>query len=63
MHEFIRELESYIGKLPKQTIRTIKGQVKSGDLEGARIGFSRIKKRVEGNGGCYENCSSQFKKR
>lgn len=63
MDEFIRELNSYIGKLPIQTIRTIKGQVKSGDLEGAKVGFDRIKRRLERNGGCYKNCSSQFEKR
>lgn len=63
MDEFIRELNSYIGKLPIQIIRTIKGQVKSGNLEGAKIGFNRVKRRLENNGGCYKNCSSQLKKR
>lgn len=63
MDEFIRELNSYIGKLPKQTIRTIKGQVKAGNLEEAKVGFARVKRRLECNGGTYENCSSKLKKR
>lgn len=63
MDEFIRELNSYIGKLPIQTIRTIRGQAKSGNLEGAKVGFNRVKRRLENNGGYYKNCSSQFKKR
>lgn len=63
MDEFIRELDSYVGKLPKQTIKTIKGQVKAGDLHGAKVGFDRVKRRLEGNGGTYKNCSSQLKKR
>ena len=63
MDEFIRELNSYIGKLPTQTIKTIRGQAKAGNLEAARVGFNRVKRRLENNGGNNKNCSSQFKKR
>ena len=58
MDEFIRELNSYNGKLPKQIIKTIKGQVKAGDIEGAKVGFTKVKRRLESNGGYYKNCSS-----
>ena len=63
MDEFMRELNSYIGKIPKQTIKTIKGQFKAGDIDGAKLGFNKVKGRLERNGGTYENFSSQLKKR
>ena len=58
MDEFIRELNSYIGKLPIQIIRTLRGQALSGDLVGAKKGLEKIKLRLERGDGKYENCSS-----
>ena len=34
--------------MTKQQYRTIKGQMKSGNMAAARTGINRIKKRVEG---------------
>lgn len=60
---FIKELGKYRGCLPRQIIKTLKGQALSGDLVGAKKGLEKIKLRIERGEGKYENCSSQFKKR
>jgi len=39
---FINELKQYRNILSKQTIRTLKGQALSGDLEGARKGLKNV---------------------
>lgn len=39
MNNFIRELGLYRHLLPKQTIKTIRGQALGGDLEGAKRGL------------------------
>lgn len=46
MREFIRHLKEYRGKIPKQQLKTIRGQALSGDIEGARIGLKRLTKEV-----------------
>ena len=38
---FIKILGSYRGVLPKQTLKTLKGQALSGDLEGAKKGLQK----------------------
>lgn len=38
-----RELRSLKGKIPKNTYQSIKGQILSGNVEGANIGIYRIK--------------------
>ena len=49
MEELMKELNSIKKIYPKyNTYRTIKGQMKSGNVEAARTGISRIKKRAEG---------------
>lgn len=63
MQVFIKELGKYRGYLPRQIIRTLRGQALSGDLVGAKKGLEKIKLRLERGEGKYENCSSQFKKR
>lgn len=39
MDNFIKELKKHRHFLPKQTIKTIRGQALSGDLEGAKRGL------------------------
>ena len=52
MEELMKELNSIKKYIPYNTsyntYRTIKGQRKSGNVEAARTGISRIKKRAEG---------------
>jgi hypothetical protein len=43
---FVIELKKYRGILPKQTIKTLRGQALSGNLEGARKGLKKITKEV-----------------
>jgi len=44
---YIKELKTYRHLLPKQTIKTLRGQALSGDLEGAKKGLvTAIKKQV-----------------
>lgn len=48
MKELMKKLNSIKKYIPYNTFRTIKGQIKSGNMEAARTGISRIKKRAEG---------------
>ena len=48
MEELMKELNSIKKFIPYNTNRTIKGQMKSGNVEAPRTGISRIKKRAEG---------------
>lgn len=48
MEELMKELNSIKKYIPYNTYRTIKGQMKSGNVEAARRGISRMKKRAEG---------------
>ena len=48
MEELMKELNSIKKYIPYNTYRTIKGQMKFGNVEAARTGISRIKKRAEG---------------
>ncbi|MFR1822122.1 MAG: hypothetical protein ACLSXJ_01990 [Clostridium saudiense] len=58
MQVFIKELGKYRGYLPRQIIKTLRGQALSGDLVGARKGLDRIKLRLERGDGRHEDCSS-----
>lgn len=40
--EFLRILKSYRGKIPKQTIQTLRGQALAGHTEEARRGLAQI---------------------
>ena len=40
--KFIKNLKGYRGKIPKQTIKTLRGQALSGNLEGAIKGLKKI---------------------
>ncbi|MFT9597702.1 hypothetical protein [Mesobacillus sp.] len=43
--KFVSQLKKYRDVLPKQTIKTLKGQALSGDLEGARKGIRKVIRR------------------
>lgn len=58
MQVFIKELGKYRGYLPRQIIKTLRGQALSGDLVGAKKGLEKIKLRLEKGDGRYEDCSS-----
>ncbi|MDU2672814.1 MAG: hypothetical protein E7C49_12460 [Clostridium sp.] len=49
--------------LPRQIIKTLRGQALSGDLVGAKKGLEKIKLRLERGDSRYEDCSSKLKKR
>ena len=46
-NQFIRHLKQYRNKLPRNTIKTLKGQALAGDVEGAARGLERKLKRLE----------------
>ena len=46
MNIVIKELNLIKNHIPKQTYKTIKGQIKSGDIVGARVGIERIKMKL-----------------
>lgn len=41
MYEFINDLKRYRKRLPKNVLKTIKGQAIAGDIEGARKGLEK----------------------
>jgi hypothetical protein len=45
MREFMNDLKEMHGKIPKNTIKTLRGQALSGDVDGARRGLEKIKNR------------------
>ena len=48
MKELMKELNSIKKYIPYNTFRTIKGQIKSGNVDAARTGINRIKKKAAG---------------
>lgn len=54
MMELKKELDGIKKHIPQNTYRTILGQMKAGQTEAARVGISRLKKRLEG-GKVHEN--------
>lgn len=63
MQDFLKELKQYRSMLPKNTIKTIRGQALAGDLLGAKKGLERLKARIHGGDFSYADSSSEFKKR
>lgn len=41
MHKFLKELRKHKEKIPRNTLKTIRGQALSGDLEGAKKGLEK----------------------
>ena len=41
-----RELEMIKWQIPRQTYKTIIGQIKAGDIGGATVGIERLKRRI-----------------
>jgi hypothetical protein len=44
--KFIKDLKMYRGEIPKQVLKTLRGQALSGDVEGAKKGLKKITKEV-----------------
>jgi hypothetical protein len=63
MQSFIKELGRYREILPKNTIKTLRGQALSGNIAGARKGLDRIKAEMHGGDNSYADCSCKLKKR
>ena len=42
MQKFINELKKMRGIIPKNTIKTLKGQALSGDIDGAKRGLAKV---------------------
>lgn len=53
MKTVIRELKRMKKRIPRQTYRTIIGQIRSGDMEGAATGVERIKNRLKREDAVY----------
>ncbi|HZJ99698.1 MAG TPA: hypothetical protein VFC79_06815 [Tissierellaceae bacterium] len=47
MNSFIRELKQYRHSIPKQTLKSIRGQALAGDLVGARKGLETVLNRKQ----------------
>lgn len=43
------ELNSLKGKIPRNTYKTILGQLNAGDVKGAATGIKRIKEKLRGD--------------
>lgn len=63
MEDLILEIKEYRNLLPKQLIKTLRGQAISGDIKGAKKGLEKIKRRVEKGEMGYGNSRSKVKKR
>lgn len=44
--KILKELNTIKRRIPRQTYKTIIGQVRAGDLRGAEVGIERLKKRI-----------------
>ena len=53
METVIKELKRLKKRIPRQTYRTIIGQIRSGDMEGAATGVERIKNRLKREDAVY----------
>ncbi len=49
MNSFIKELKQYRHMLPKQTLKSIRGQALAGDLEGAKRGLKTALNKTQSN--------------
>lgn len=63
MQDFIKELKQNRNILPKNTIKTLKGQALTGNLLCAKRGLDRLKTRIHGGDFSYANCSRKLEKR
>lgn len=44
-----KELNSLKGKIPRNTYKTILGQLNAGDIKGATVGIKRLKEKLGGD--------------
>ena len=49
MNSFIKELKQYRHLIPKQTLKSIRGQALAGDVEGARKGLQTALNKKQSN--------------
>jgi hypothetical protein len=63
LQSFLKELGQYRKILPKNTIKTLRGQALAGNILEAKKGLNRIKARMLGGDISYADCSSKLKKR
>lgn len=52
-----RELALIKYKIPRQTYKTIIGQIKAGDVGGATVGIERLKRRIVREEAAHEDSS------
>lgn len=52
MREAITRLKALRGKIKPNTYRTIKGQIKAGNLEAALVGIGRLEKKINQESRC-----------
>ena len=45
-NQIIMELVKLKKEIPRQTYRTIMGQLKAGDVNGAKVGIERLKRKL-----------------
>ncbi len=48
-NEIYKELNSLKGKIPRNTYKTIFGQLNAGDIKGATVGIKRLKEKLGGD--------------
>jgi len=54
LRAFAKRLKTYVDRIPRNTILTIRGQALSGDLIGAEVGLARLLGEVpESCGACF----------
>lgn len=53
----IKEVNTIKHKIPWQTYKSILGQIRKGDLDGAAVGIGRLKRRIARKEAAYANCS------
>ena len=58
MNELIKDLNTIKPYISQNTYRTVQGQIKAGDVNGASVGVERMKKKIsakEKTHGCISN--------
>lgn len=58
----LNELRKFKNILPRQMIKTLRGQALSGDIRGAKKGLEKIKRKMEEGERLYGNSRGEVKK-
>lgn len=56
MDKIVKELNVIRNCIPRQTYKTILGQIRAGDIKGAAVGIERLKIKLEREEANNENC-------